>query len=126
MPLLVSSDGTGLKRCLFNLIQNAQRYGGKVRVVLRSEQQQAVIMVEDDGPGIPAAELRHVMRPFHRGETSRNRASGGIGFGARHHQPHRAVAGRPARAREPQRRGLARHHPPAAGGLRVRRILEHP
>jgi len=81
VPLLVSSDGTGLKRCLFNLIQNAQRYGGKVRVVLRSEQQQAVIMVEDDGPGIPAAELRHVMRPFHRGETSRNRASGGIGLG---------------------------------------------
>lgn len=81
VPLLVSADGTGLKRCLFNLIQNARRYGDRVRVVLREDDGEAVIMVEDNGPGIPAMELPQVLRPFYRGEISRNRASGGIGLG---------------------------------------------
>lgn len=81
VPLLVASDGTGLKRCLFNLIQNARRYGDKVRIVLREEDGDAMILVEDNGPGIPASELPQVLRPFYRGEASRNRASGGIGLG---------------------------------------------
>lgn len=81
VPLLVSSDGTGLKRCLFNLIQNARRYGDRVRIVLRREEEEALILVEDNGPGIPATDLAQVMRPFYRGEASRNRASGGIGLG---------------------------------------------
>lgn len=81
VPLLVSADGTGLRRCLYNLIQNALRYGDQVRIVLRGEVDEAVIEVEDNGPGIPAHELNQVLRPFHRGEGSRNRASGGIGLG---------------------------------------------
>lgn len=81
VPLLVSSDGTGLKRCLFNLIQNARRYGDRVRVILRRDEEDAVILIEDNGPGIPQGELPQVLRPFYRGEGSRNRASGGIGLG---------------------------------------------
>ena len=81
VPLLISTDGTGLKRCLFNLIQNARRYGDSVRIILREEEEEAVIEVEDNGPGIPTNELPQVMRPFYRGEGSRNRASGGIGLG---------------------------------------------
>ncbi len=81
VPLMVSSDGTGLKRCLFNLIQNARRYGDRVRISLGEDAEDAVIAVEDNGPGIPANELPQVLRPFYRGEGSRNRASGGIGLG---------------------------------------------
>jgi signal transduction histidine kinase len=81
VPLFVAADGTGLKRCLYNLIQNARRYGDRVRIILRQEEEDAVILVEDNGPGIPASELPQVLRPFYRGETSRNRASGGIGLG---------------------------------------------
>jgi signal transduction histidine kinase len=81
VPLLVTSDGTGLKRCLFNLIQNARRYGDKVRIILREDDEDAVILIEDNGPGIAASELPQVLRPFYRGEGSRNRASGGIGLG---------------------------------------------
>ena len=80
-PLFVSSDATGLKRCLFNLIQNARRYGDEVRITLRREEEDAVIVIDDNGPGIPPAELPQVLRPFYRGESSRNRASGGIGLG---------------------------------------------
>lgn len=81
VPLLVAADGTGLRRCLYNLIQNALRYGDQVRIILRGEDEEAVIEIEDNGPGIPAHELTQVLRPFHRGEGSRNRASGGIGLG---------------------------------------------
>lgn len=81
VPLFVSSDATGLKRCLFNLIQNARRYGDQVRIILREEDDEAVIEIEDNGPGIPPSELPQVLRPFYRGEASRNRASGGIGLG---------------------------------------------
>ena len=39
------------------------------------------IEVEDDGPGIPPGELDRVFEPFHRGEPSRNRETGGVGLG---------------------------------------------
>ena len=39
------------------------------------------IEVEDDGPGIPPTELERVFEPFHRGEQSRNRETGGVGLG---------------------------------------------
>jgi signal transduction histidine kinase len=39
------------------------------------------IRVEDEGPGIPEAELERVFRPFYRLEPSRNRESGGAGLG---------------------------------------------
>jgi signal transduction histidine kinase len=40
-----------------------------------------VIEVEDDGPGIAPQELDRVFEPFHRGEPSRNRETGGVGLG---------------------------------------------
>ena len=39
------------------------------------------IEVEDDGPGIPPQELDRAFEPFHRGEPSRNRETGGVGLG---------------------------------------------
>ncbi len=39
------------------------------------------ILVDDDGPGIPDGEREAVFRPFYRLETSRNRATGGVGLG---------------------------------------------
>jgi signal transduction histidine kinase len=38
-------------------------------------------LIEDDGPGMPPAELDRVFQPFHRAETSRNRETGGSGLG---------------------------------------------
>jgi signal transduction histidine kinase len=40
-----------------------------------------VIEIEDEGPGIPPAELDRVFEPFHRGEPSRSRETGGVGLG---------------------------------------------
>ena len=76
-----------LKRALTNLVSNAVMYGGgaRVRLVppvsLGAAGAMLTIEVEDDGPGIPPGELERVFEPFHRGEPSRNRETGGVGLG---------------------------------------------
>ncbi len=70
-----------LRRALVNLIENAHRYGGGARVALTDAPDKVVIDVDDDGPGIPPDELGRVMEPFYRIESSRSRATGGVGMG---------------------------------------------
>jgi len=70
-----------LKRAFTNLINNGIRYGKNVQVSLTQRGKSIWIKVEDDGPGIPEAELKHVFTPFYRGECSRNRDTGGAGLG---------------------------------------------
>lgn len=72
---------TWIRRALRNLISNALRYGGTARVALDQADGQVRIAVEDDGPGIPPADLARMLEPFTRGEASRNRATGGAGLG---------------------------------------------
>ncbi len=71
-----------LRRCVDNLVSNAIRYGGG-HVVLRchDEGAQLVIEVQDNGPGMPDAELTRVTEPFYRVEASRHKARGGVGLG---------------------------------------------
>jgi signal transduction histidine kinase len=71
-----------LKRAIANLITNAVNYGGCARVALRPPVcGMLVIEVQDEGPGIPPGELERVFEPFHRGEPSRSRETGGVGLG---------------------------------------------
>jgi signal transduction histidine kinase len=79
--VILHGDDMGLRSLFTNLIHNAVTYGGSARVRLRRLAGAAVVEIEDDGPGLPAAELERVFEPFYRGEPSRNRATGGIGLG---------------------------------------------
>lgn len=79
--LTVDADPAGLRRALANLIGNAVKYGGGARVKAFAADGRAVVTVEDDGPGLAAAELEAVFEPFHRAERSRNRETGGAGLG---------------------------------------------
>lgn len=80
--LTVQVRPLALKRAVANLVSNAVSYGGSARVTLAAPSDgMATITVEDDGPGIPPAELDRVFEPFHRGEPSRNRETGGVGLG---------------------------------------------
>ncbi|MEJ0019653.1 MAG: ATP-binding protein [Acetobacteraceae bacterium] len=80
--LTVRGRPLGLKRALSNLVANAVIYGGGARVILRPAAQGLVVIdIEDDGPGIPPGELERVFEPFHRGEPSRSRETGGVGLG---------------------------------------------
>jgi two-component system osmolarity sensor histidine kinase EnvZ len=70
-----------LRRCLGNLIANGARYGSHVWLTSKAVENGVDILVDDDGPGIPADERDHVFQPFIRLDTSRNPSTGGIGLG---------------------------------------------
>ena len=80
-PLMVSGDPVALRRMVQNLVDNGVAYGGGVEIALAQADGQAELRVADRGPGLPAAALETMFRPFERGEPSRNRATGGIGLG---------------------------------------------
>ncbi len=69
------------RRALRNLIDNAITYGGNARVTVECDGDYANLHVDDDGPGMSALELSSAAEPFFRGETSRNRSTGGAGLG---------------------------------------------
>jgi signal transduction histidine kinase len=77
MPL----RATWLRRAMRNLIDNALRYGERAHVSLVRDGREAVVRIEDEGPGIPPGEIAAMLEPFARGETSRNRETGGAGLG---------------------------------------------
>ncbi len=70
-----------LKRAVSNVIDNAIKYAGNARVKVSSDASAVEIVVDDDGPGIPEAELNEVFAPFYRLERSRSRETGGAGLG---------------------------------------------
>jgi signal transduction histidine kinase len=79
--LLLTVRSLPMKRALGNLIENGLKYGGRVRVLLDRDGDQARIRVEDNGPGIPEADLRQVTAPFFRLDEARQRDTGGLGLG---------------------------------------------
>ncbi len=70
-----------LKRAVGNLIDNATFYGKRARVRVEPAKDEVRIVVEDEGPGIPTADLERVFDPFVRLENSRSRETGGAGLG---------------------------------------------
>ena len=69
------------KRCLFNLVSNAQRFGKRVEIKARRDDRFFTIHVDDDGPGIPTDKREDVFRPFYRLDEARNQDQGGTGLG---------------------------------------------
>jgi signal transduction histidine kinase len=81
-PVRVDGDSAALGRMLRNLVDNAARYAdGRVTLTLAERDGQAVITVDDDGPGIPPADRKRVFDRFVRLDESRSRAGGGSGLG---------------------------------------------
>ncbi|MDX5362096.1 MAG: HAMP domain-containing protein [Alphaproteobacteria bacterium] len=73
-----------ITRLLTNLVDNAARHGDRVRVTLRAGGPAAgavEIVVEDDGPGIPAEEREDAFKPFNRLDPARTPERGGVGLG---------------------------------------------
>ncbi len=72
---------TAMKRCVGNLVANAQRHAERVRITAKREAQFVSITVDDDGVGIPPAHREDVFRPFYRLDEARNQDQGGAGLG---------------------------------------------
>jgi len=77
----ILGDRVALRRVLFNLVENALRYGKLAHITLKAEKASVTLRVDDNGPGIPAAKCEELMQPFSRLEESRSRQTGGAGLG---------------------------------------------
>ena len=70
-----------IKRCLINLIDNALVYGQKIEIFTKKMMNNIVILIDDDGPGIPESEYQNVLKPFYRIDKSRGQNKLGVGLG---------------------------------------------
>ena len=77
----VSVRPDAFKRCLSNLVANAQRHGDRITLSAARDGRFMTVHVDDDGPGIPADRREDVFRPFFRLDEARNQDEGGTGLG---------------------------------------------
>lgn len=80
-PLFVTVRPMAMRRCLGNLLGNAQRYGRRVEIWAAREGKFVWTHVDDDGPGVPVGAREDVFRPFVRLDEARNVDQGGSGLG---------------------------------------------
>ncbi len=80
--LWVMADSYYLAMLINNLLSNAQRYGHtRISLSTARQQESVVLTISDDGPGIPAAELQAVFKPFVRGQkTAASEQGHGMGL----------------------------------------------
>ena len=79
--LTIKARPVALRRALSNLIDNAIKYGSSAHIALRLDDRQAVVEIDDQGPGIADEQMELVFRPYYRLEGSRSRETGGVGLG---------------------------------------------
>ena len=80
--VLISEDD--LYQIIFNLAENGIKYnvrGGSLTLSLKADQENAILMVNDTGVGIPEDAINHVFERFYRVDKARSRQSGGSGLG---------------------------------------------
>ncbi|MFM9371735.1 sensor histidine kinase [Streptomyces sp. Da 82-17] len=82
---VVQGNGVLLERIALNLVQNAVRYnveeGGWVEVRTEIRDGQAVLVVSNTGPVVPAYEIDNLFEPFRRLRTERTGSDKGVGLG---------------------------------------------
>ncbi|MFE3603044.1 sensor histidine kinase [Streptomyces sp. NPDC059096] len=85
VPAVVQGNGVLLERIALNLVQNAVRYNiqqdGWVEVSTELQQGQAVLVVSNTGPVVPAYEIDNLFEPFRRLRTERTGSDKGVGLG---------------------------------------------
>jgi two-component system phosphate regulon sensor histidine kinase PhoR len=80
----LAGDAKALERLALNLVMNGIQYnraGGHVTLRLQSRGDAIALEVEDDGTGIPEADLPRIFERFYRVDKGRGRAEGGSGLG---------------------------------------------
>jgi len=83
-PMWLDADQTRLAQVVGNLLNNAAKYtpeGGRIGLSLRTDGDDAVIAVSDNGLGIPADMQSRVFQLFAQVENHTDRARGGLGIG---------------------------------------------
>jgi two-component system CheB/CheR fusion protein len=83
-PLLLEADGTRLTQVVSNLLSNAVKYtsaGGRIRLSVERQGEEAVVAVADNGMGIDPGQLEHAFGMFTRVGTDLHADAGGLGIG---------------------------------------------
>ena len=70
-----------IRRCVNNLIDNAIKYGDKVKIELSKSTNNLFIKIEDNGPGIPEKEYENVFKPFYKIDKGRADSKSSVGLG---------------------------------------------
>ena len=70
-----------IQRCINNLIDNSIKYGDKVIIELKKNNNNIFIKIEDDGPGIPKEEFENVFKPFYKIDKGRADSKSSVGLG---------------------------------------------
>lgn len=79
----IYADSLLFSRAVSNLVENALRYspdGGEIRIAISVDAHEARVTVQDDGPGIAAADLPRVFDRFYRADPSRSSQGSGLGL----------------------------------------------
>lgn len=81
--IAIEADGMRIRQALLALIENARRYAGpgRLEITMLALDENIVIRVEDEGPGLEPDFAKRAFETFSRGEASRSRRSGGSGLG---------------------------------------------
>ena len=81
-PVQVQGQAFLLELVVTNLLDNALRYArSAIEITLCASDGQAILTVDDDGPGIPPERRADVLQRFVRNDESRDRDTGGAGLG---------------------------------------------
>ena len=82
---VIPADAHRIDQLLFNLLDNALKFGpagrAEIRVTGRAEAGEVTVEVADNGPGVPAEDQPHLFERFYRVHKDRNRDAGGTGLG---------------------------------------------
>ena len=70
-----------IQRSLNNILDNALKYAEKINLQLLKKNNNIIITIDDDGPGIPENEQENVFKPFYKIDKSRGDSKSSVGLG---------------------------------------------
>ena len=79
--IFVNGKKNLIRRCMNNLIDNAIKYGNKVNIEVKKNNNNLFIVLEDNGPGIPENEYENVFKPFYKIDKGRTESKSSVGLG---------------------------------------------
>ncbi|MCX8001344.1 MAG: HAMP domain-containing histidine kinase [Anoxybacillus mongoliensis] len=82
--VVITADEDLLSQVWLNLLHNAIKFtptGGTITVQLQQQDNNAIVTVSDNGPGIAEEDQPRIFERFYKADKSRNRAAGGSGLG---------------------------------------------
>jgi len=70
-----------IQRCLTNLIDNSIKFAKNIKIKQHIIKKNLLIIIDDDGPGIPSSEYENVFKPFYKIDKSRGQSKSSVGLG---------------------------------------------